>query len=119
MSIQFSICAIFMFLFCASEQTYFLNKNYIDTINKNAKTWKVKCYCNFTIIIILIIVMLVSFNIISLSVSINYGGTKIYFIFISQAVVSKKNVSELPLFLKIKKFAMSVDFLFQFYHQHK
>ncbi|CAH1733441.1 unnamed protein product [Aphis gossypii] len=40
MNIQLSICAIFVFLFSASKQTYFLNKNYIDTINKNAKTWK-------------------------------------------------------------------------------
>jgi len=89
MNIQLSICTIFVFLFSASEQTYFLIKNYIDTINKNAKTWKVKLYCNSTITTVLIISMQISFNIISLSIFTNYGGTKrYYFIFISQAVVN-------------------------------
>ncbi|XP_026815572.1 cathepsin B-like [Rhopalosiphum maidis] len=40
MNIIFSSCAIFVFLLSASEQTYFLNENYINTINNNAKTWK-------------------------------------------------------------------------------
>ncbi|XP_015376384.1 PREDICTED: cathepsin B-like cysteine proteinase 5 [Diuraphis noxia] len=42
-SLLFSSCAVFIFLFSAyaSEQTYFLNKDYISKINSVARTWKV------------------------------------------------------------------------------
>ncbi|XP_025206249.1 cathepsin B-like [Melanaphis sacchari] len=40
MNIIFSSCVTFIFLLSASEQTYFLSKNYINTINNNARTWK-------------------------------------------------------------------------------
>nr|DAA06106.1 TPA_inf: cathepsin B [Acyrthosiphon pisum] len=40
MNALLSSCAVFVFFSSCSEQTYFLNKDYISTINSVAKTWK-------------------------------------------------------------------------------